>query len=307
MGIRFLLLCLLAVADCPAEMRWAVQEENDKFTSNNSDRYYTQGLRISWMNKALWHGSITQEINTPSDGGVPSGPFEGKDDLPYSGALFASLGRGYLFPERQAMASVEVKVGVIGPSALGRQAQNSFHRVIGSSALDWDRQMPDEPVVNFDAEVRRRIDLDGPEHSHWDLLVRARGSLGNLRSGLSLGAQLRFGVLDQGWGHGFIRQSNAWVDPVTANEAGYQGWHFFTDASLEVMPHDYTTSGPTFSDFEFEAPVETRPIVAQFAVGILTRLNHASFSFSVAHRTKEFSGQQGSGHAYGSFRFTFNL
>jgi hypothetical protein len=96
------------------------------------------------------------------------------------------------------MASVEVKVGVIGPSALGREAQNEFHRVIGSSALDWDRQMPDEPVVNFDAEVRRRVDLDGPENSNWDLLVRARGSLGNLRSGLCLGAQLRFGVLDQG-------------------------------------------------------------------------------------------------------------
>lgn len=307
MGIRISILCLLAVAYCPAETRWAVHEENDKFTSNNSDRYYTQGLRISWMDEALWHGAITQEINTPADGGVPSGPFAGQDDLPYSGALFLSLGRGFLFPERQAMASVEVKVGLIGPSALGREAQNSFHRVIGASDLDWDRQMPDEPILNVDAEVRRRIDLDGPEKSHWDLLVRARGSLGNLRSGLSLGAQLRFGILDQGWGHGFILQTNSWVDPVTADEAGHQGWHFFTDASFEVMPHDYATSGPVFRNFEFEAPVDPRPLVGQLAVGILTRFNHISFSFAVAQRTKEFSGQQGSGHSYGSFRFTFSL
>lgn len=307
MVARFVTLCLLAAAACPAALRWAVHEENDKFTSDNSDRYYTQGMRISWMTDSLWHGAVTQEINTPTDGGVPSGPLAGADDLPYSAVLYLSLGKGFVFPERSAMASVEVKAGVLGPSALGKQAQNNFHRLIGSTAMDWVRQMPDEPVLNVDAEARRRVDLDGAERDRWDLIVRARGSLGTLRSGVMLGAQVRYGVLDRGWGHGFIRQTNSWVDPVAADEPGRLGWHFFADASLEVMPRDYATDGPVFRDFEFEAPVETRPIVAQLAVGLLTRLDDVTFSFAVAHRTKEFSGQEGSGHAFGCFRFTFDL
>lgn len=288
-------------------MLWSVQEENDKFSTESTDRYYTQGMRISWMTETLWHGAITQEINTPSDGGFATGPYAGRDDLPYSGALFVSGGKGFLFPERSAMASVEVKVGVLGPSALGKETQNNFHRLIGSTTNDWFKQMPDEPVFNLDAEVRRRVDLDGPDRDRWDLLVRARGSIGTLRSGVTLGAQLRFGVLDHGWGHGFIRQSNSWIDPVAPDEPGRFGWHFFADASLEIMPRDYATDGPVFEDFEFDAPVETRPIVAQAAIGLMTRLDDITFSFAMVHRTKEFSDQEGSGHYFGCFRLTFGL
>ena len=277
-----------------------VQEENDKFTSDNSDRYYTQGFRICWLTQDLWHASIAQEINTPSDGPDPN-----RDDLPFSGLLTASVGRLYLIPEHHALASVELVAGVLGPSAAAHQVQNEFHKLIGSTPYDWNRQMPDEPAFNFNAEIRRRFDLDGPEVAHWDLIARARASVGTVRSGLSLGAQLRFGALDQGWGHGFLRQSNGFVDPLAADDPGRLGWCFFADGSLEIMPRDYAVDGPVFRSFEFEAPVEERPVIAQLAVGIQTRLEGFVFSFAVAHRSKEFAQQEGAGHAFGSFRLTF--
>lgn len=293
------LLPVLLAAASSAAVAWQVQEENDKFTSDNSDRYYTQGLRISWTTPDLWHGSVTQEINTPSF--RPGEP----DDMPYSGILTASVGRLFLLPEHQAMASVEGVAGVLGPSSRARQVQNGFHGLIGTSGYDWDRQMPDEPVANVNAEIRRRFDLDGADRSHWDLITRARASLGTMRSGIQLGAQLRFGALDQGWGHGYLRQTNGFVDPVGPDDPGRQGWCFFVDASVEVMPRDYAVDGPAFADFAFEAPVESRPLIAQLGVGIQTRLDGFVFSFGVANRTKEFTGQEGSGHAFGSFRLAF--
>jgi hypothetical protein len=296
---RLILLPLLLAAAASAQVAWFVQEENDKFTSDNADRYYTQGLRVCWSTPDRWHGSVAQEINTPSDRpGIP-------DDLPFSGVLTASLGRLFLLPEHRAIASVEGVAGVLGPSSRARQVQNGFHGLIGTAGYDWDRQMPDEPVANLNAEIRRRFDLDGPEVARWDLIARARASLGTLRSGVSLGAQLRFGALDQGWGHGYLRQSNSFVDPLGPEDPGRDGWCFFVDASVEVMPRDYATDGPAFADFAFEAPVESRPLVGQLGLGIQTRLDGFVFSFGVANRTKEFSGQLGSGHVFGSFRFAF--
>lgn len=293
------LLPLLLAAAASATVAWQVQEENDKFTSDNSDRYYTQGLRVCWTTADLWHGAVAQEINTPSfRPGVP-------DDVPYSGLLTASLGRLFVLPAHKALASVEGTVGVLGPSSRARQVQNGFHGLIGTSGYDWDRQMPDEPAANVDAEVRRRFDLDGDGRSNWDLIARARASLGTIRSGVMLGAQLRFGALDQGWGHGYLRQSNSFVDPLSADDPGRNAWCFFADLSVEVIPRDYAVDGPAFAPFEFEAPVDSRPLIAQFGVGIQTRLDGFTFSFGVANRTKEFSGQEGSGHAFGSFRLAF--
>jgi hypothetical protein len=296
---RFALAPLLLAAAASAGVAWQVQEENDKFTSDNSDRYYTQGLRVSWTTPDLWHGAVSQEINTPSfRPGVP-------DDMPYSGVLVVSLGRLFAMPEHKALASLEAVAGVLGPASRARQVQNGFHGLINTDGYDWDRQMPDEPVFNLNAEIRRRFDLDGPDIARWDLITRARASVGTLRSGVLLGAQLRFGALDGSWGHGYIRQSNGFVDPVGPDDPGRLGWCFFADASVEVMPRDYAVDGPAFAGFEFEAPVESRPLIAQLGLGIQTRLDGFVFSFGVAHRTKEFEGQKGSGHAFGSFRLAF--
>ncbi len=296
---RLALLPLLLAAAASADIAWYVQEENDKFTSDNADRYYTQGLRVCWSTPELWHGSVAQEINTPSDRpGIP-------DDMPFSGVLTASLGRLFLLDEGRAIASVEGVAGVLGPASRAQQVQNNFHNLIGTRGYDWQRQMPDEPVANLHAEVRRRFDLDGPDSARWDLVARARASLGTMRSGVMLGAQVRFGVLDQGWGYGYLRQSNSLVDPLRADDPGRNGWHFFADASVEVIPRDYATDGPAFADFTFEAPVESRPLVGQFGIGIQTRLEGRMFSFAISNRTKEFSGQLNSGHVFGSFRLAF--
>jgi lipid A 3-O-deacylase len=275
-----------------------ILEENDKFTSDNLDRYYTQGMRICWMDtETLRHFSVGQEIHTP---GRPSSLPIPPGDMPFSGYLYGTVGRGWRLTE-SAIASAELALGVIGPSALGEQAQNGFHRIVGSETYrGWDEQMRDEPVANARVEVRQRFDLDGPESGRWDLITRASAQLGTARAGLTLGAQLRWGVLDDGWGHGFIRQATAWVDPLSPSDQGRTGWCWFADASLEAQPREYATDGLYF---RASPSVEGRPLVGQLGLGILTRIEGFTFSFAMAFRTKEFDTQDGSGHSFGSFRF----
>lgn len=291
-------LPLLMAAGCVAETKgWMVQEENDKFTNGNSDRYYTQGLRASWSDDQLATWSFGQEINTPQDHAA-SNP---ERDLPYSAFLFVGRGKGYLFPRSQAMASVEVKVGVIGPLALGRQIQNGFHHLIGSTEYSgWDTQIPNEPAFSLEGEVRRRFHLDDPAVHRWDLIARLNLEVGNVRSGFSAGAQLRFGLLDASWGHGFLRQSTAWVDPVAPGGPRSGNWWFFVDVSADVMPRNYMTDGTAFRDSN---SVAGRPVVLQGALGVSLGLGSGTLSFAIAHRTKDFDRQDGS-HAFGSLRFS---
>ena len=66
-------------------------EENDKFAPTNKDRYYTQGLRLSFNSDENHYWALTQEINTPSDTNNSTPP---DTDLPYSGALYLTYGYG---------------------------------------------------------------------------------------------------------------------------------------------------------------------------------------------------------------------
>ena len=81
-----------AEVPAPATPRsvWVVSltEENDKFTPQNKDRYYTQGLKIAINRGDHTFFSLTQEINTPSD---TTNPNPSLDDMPYS-APFISVG-----------------------------------------------------------------------------------------------------------------------------------------------------------------------------------------------------------------------
>lgn len=276
-----------------------VQEENDKFTNGNFDRYYTQGLRVACMEDDLTHWSFGQEINTPA---AQENLIPPDDDLPYSALLYLARGKGFLFPAQQAMASIEAKIGVIGPLALGRQIQTAFHHLIGATTYrGWDSQMPNELAFSVEAEVRRRFYIDDPAVHHWDVIAHAGIELGNIRTGFITGAQIRFGLLDDSWGHGFMRQSTGWVDPVGTGGPREAWWWLFAGISAEVMPHAYMTDGTVFSQ---SRSVESRPIILQGELGLSLRLASGSFSFAVAHRSREFEAQK-STHAFGSIRYAY--
>lgn len=290
---------LLAASCTAAGVTWMVQEENDKFTNGNSDRYYTQGLRIACMDDSLTHWSLGHEINTPANQQSPDPPL---DDLPYSSLLYVARGQGFLFPRQQAMASVEAKIGVIGPLALGRQIQNGFHHLIGASEYEgWDTQMPNELAFSVSAEVRRRFYLDEPEVHHWDIVAHAGIELGNIRANFITGAQIRFGLLDDSWGHGFMRQSTGWVDHVGSGGPREAWWWLFAGVSTEVIAHAYATDGTSFSQ---SRSVDSRPVVVQGELGVSLRLASGSFSFAIGHRSREFEAQDGS-HAFGSLRYAY--
>jgi lipid A 3-O-deacylase len=296
-------------AEVPADLAprsgWVVSltEENDKFAPKNKDRYYTQGLKIALNRGDHTFFSLTQEINTPSDTSTPN-PLP--DDMPYSGALYLGWGYGGILDRggrKDCMYSLEAKLGVIGPSAGGETIQNKFHALIGTpAAAGWGTQTPDEVLLNFDGEFRRRFDLDPTGQGRRDLIARGVIELGTVRTEVLVGAQLRWGLnLDKSWGHSYIRHSNGY-DPVEilkdeSGRANFSYWAF-ADAQVEVVVRNYATDGGNFTN---SPGVIRSPVVLQCALGTTFQVHSWSATYFIAMRTKEFESQSDA-HFFGGLK-----
>lgn len=276
-----------------APSRLTFEEENDKFGSENQDRYYTQGLRFTFQTGDHAYLALGQEINTPSDTSNPNPP---DTDLAYSGALYLAYGHGHVFSRdgrNDVLASVELKVGVIGPSAGGETIQNKFHELIGQpEAAGWGTQTPNEPVVNLDGELRRRFGDD-----RLDFIARSVAQLGTLRTVFLVGGQFRYGRgLGSSWGVGTIRSNNAYLGVLTSSKQ--LRWNVYADLQAEAVIRNYATDGGHFK----ESPgVARRPVVGQASLGASVEYGDFSLSVFTAMRTYEFETQT-EAHHFGGFK-----
>ena len=278
-------------------------EENDKFAPKNKDRYYTQGMRLSFNSDEHHYWALTQEINTPSDTGT-SNPSD--LDLPYSGALYLTYGYGTVLERggrRDCLFSAEMQVGVIGPASGAANVQNKFHDLLGvSHPAGWSTQLPNEPAINANLEFKRRFDLDGSRHHLRDIIAHGQLQLGTLRTEVALGGQFRWGWdLDRSWGHGTIRHSNSYQPPQAFNLVSdgpmASSW-FFLDAQAEVIVRNYATDG---TNFVYSRSVARRALVLQVTAGTTYHFYHLSGTYFVSMRTKEFETQEAV-HLFGGIK-----
>jgi hypothetical protein len=278
----------------------SIWEENDKFAIKNKDRYYTQGLRISYQEDPHTFWSLTQEINTPSDTSNPNPP---DTELPYSAALYLTYGYGKILDrggKKDCLFIIEGDLGVIGPSALGETIQNRFHDLIGTPTTDgWGTQVPNEIVLNVDIEFRRRFLFDQSGLGLRDLITRGALQLGTMRTEAIFGAQFRWGVgFEQNWGQTFIRHGSAYNPHFSDAGLGkFSSW-FFADAQVEVVMRNYATDGTNFRE---SRSVTRNPVVGQLAIGATMCVHSVELSYYLAMRSKEFETQLDP-HYFGGFR-----
>jgi len=263
-------------------------EENDKFSFNNQDRYYTQGLRMAVNHENGFYAALTQEINTPADTLSANPPL---DDQPYSAALYFSYGHGRVLERggrRDVLFVWELQLGVVGPAAGGPTIQNGVPTSTG-----WETQQPNELVANLNLDFRKRFDLPGARPGLRDLIVRAGAELGTIRTEFILGGQVRWGRgLARSWGNTTIRQSPAF-DPVDRlrgdlTDPPVAAW-FFADAQVEVVVSNYATDG---GNFRTSRGVPREPVVGQLSLGYSFQFQRFAATLYTSVRSHEFAAQQ---------------
>lgn len=310
---------------------FTIYTENDKYFAG-TDQAYTNGLKLSYLsadlssftddsvpapvravarglgrlvpeNRAYKLGfSLGQNIYTPDDTATTAYQ---PDDRPYAGWLYGGVAFHVIDAGRDAptLDVFELNLGVVGPSALGREFQNGFHDIIDvAHAEGWDNQIDDEPGVNLIYERRWRFSTAEARHG-WgaDFIPHAGASLGNVFTYANAGAELRAGWrLPADFGSNLIRPSGD-SNSDAKHRPGF-GVFLFGAVDGRAVARDITLDGNSFSGEG--SSIDKRPLVADLYAGIGIATTHWQLRYAQAYRTKEFYGQEDR-QVFGSISVTY--
>ena len=319
-------------ADSSGDWGVSVTEENDMFDlfGDNSDRYYTQGLKISVLAPDLTFGilkgllrehagmdnptvrttaGVGQHIYTPEDLLIP---VPDPRDRPYAG--WAYLSAAAFAHQGDDLYSVEAQLGAVGPSAHAGEAQNGMHRLIeAAESLGWDHQLRDEPGFNLYAEHRRVMWKSPRPHEGMMEIIGVRTlAAGTVETSVGGGLIGRIGYnLHQDFGPQRLRPGSAGADFF---DGGEDAFYFFGGVHVRGVAHDVFLDGNVFRD---SPSVDKKPIVPEFTAGVTWntgRLLRTPFTgkslplrISYAHvwQGEQFVGQNGP-LEYGSLTLSFS-
>ncbi len=323
MGAALAAAAPAAAQDANDENDWVatLQMENEFFIpGRNDDRYYTQGLQLNVLTpsrsspiagrarnlplldpEALFRGGfvIGQNIYTPEDLTLAN---PDPTDRPYAGWLYMG-GEVMTYSEKQ-LDSLQLQVGMVGPSALGRWAQNNWHKHVNRipEAMGWDYQLKDELAFVAYGERRwRPVELwpsfragqDGrpprTEGLSLDFTPAVNLAAGTVQVSAGLGGTLRIGThLDEDFGPPRIRPA-----PSGSSFFGPSrdfAWYAYAGTETRGVARDIFLDGNTFRD---SRRVDRRPLVQEFQAGVVARVWRLRVTYANVWRTEEFRGQNG--------------
>ncbi|HKB55951.1 MAG TPA: lipid A deacylase LpxR family protein [Lacunisphaera sp.] len=311
---------------------FSIVSENDKYFAG-TDRHYTNGLKLSFLGETRVDESpaLLQKIvefvptlnnetarrqtykvgvslghNTYTPGDTDTtAPIP--DDRPYAGWLYGALTFQAQSDDARLLRVVELSLGIVGPSALGRQVQNNFHHLINvARANGWTNQLHDEPglILSWERRYRvGRIALPIPGFES-DFIARGGVSLGNIRTNVAAGFAVRVGWrLPPDFGADLIRPAGGGL--VSAHRFSA---YFFGSGETRAVARDIFLDGNTWRD---SLSVAKRPVVADLNLGLVlrmpltgARLKGLQLTYTQNYRTKEFYGQL-QRDVFGSVGITF--
>ncbi len=313
--------------------------ENDLFYGQ--DRYYTNAVQMRLISPDLSSIAENQMLpggfsrflsNVPFPGSRSASQFNlslglgqhiytpedtqerdpAPDDRPYAGYLYGLL--ALHAKQYNRLDTLELAAGIIGPSALGEQAQNGVHRMRGiNTAKGWDHQLKDEPTAMLTWTRIWRLNPERDPGWGFDLLPRMGISLGTPFTNASVGGDLRFGWnLPPDYGSSAIRPGSG-INAPAGDEApsplkSYGLWdnisaYAFVGCEGRAVAYNSFLDGNLWKD---SPSVDKFPFVADLSAGLALNIYSTSLTYTYVHRTNEFHGQ-GSGQDYGSITMGYTF
>jgi len=344
------LLSLFALAGPGAAQdarEWRLYVENDKFDflGDNSDRYYTNGLRLEipggpqTLESAFLPGvthddwcrllcgdaaeedvvagfSVGQNMYTPAIITIARPqPY----DRPWAGLAYVSRFAAARSTDRalglqvQRQDRLEATLGVVGPASLAGPTQIEWHRLFGwDHPAGWDNQLRNEPVLQLQYATARRWPPD--DGGHFDVIPRVRANAGNALVSLEAEATVRIGWNLAGFGP--TTSPMAPPPPPLLRGEGLAGsgggrWlrsaNLFARAGVKAVAHSIFLDGNTFASNDIR--IERTPIVSEWAAGVEANLvGPLWLSYQYVERSSEFTsplGGKAPGHRFGSMTFAY--
>ena len=290
-------------------------QENDLVV--RTDRHYTQGLRVNWLSAereadcdvwfarwatklpdlranfaaVRWGTGFGQSIYTPTDLQLTTLQL---GDRAYAGFLYVPFvlqRRGMTTKDNPVLDHWELDLGIIGPQALGDEAQNTVHRIRHiPESRGWANQLQTEPGIALKFQRTWRYPLGDDAGFSVQALPHWGASFGTSLTYLAVGGQLRTGFrVPRDFGIGTIDSlspgSGGWA------KSAWPGWGAFIFAGVEgrvIGWNNFLEGGLLHAGHR----VPAHPLVGDVKFGVALAFKRWDLSFTQVARTKEFLGQK---------------
>ena len=333
-----LIVCSGAAASEKAEnySTFVFYFENDLF--GNTDEYYTSAFKLSWISKGfadsstrggspewlrwftakmptadrkdLYHTvalSLGQSIYTPKN--IDTAQLL-EDDRPYAG--WSYLAAALQTKNIDFLNTLELNIGIVGPSSLAEQSQKITHKWLGDSEPQgWDNQINDELGLMIAWQLFWRVASKSVGHHGlaYDVIPHAGITVGNVLTYANAGGEIRFGYnLPADFGSSLIRPGAATVAPVSTRgprlgAASHFGVTFFAGVDGRAVARNIFLDGNTFRD---SASIDKNYLVADISAGVSVIFKKFKLTYTQVYRTEEFQGQDG-GELFGSINLAYTF
>ena len=196
--ILFLVFSALASQE-KFSREFKVQTDNDLYISTEEDKYYTNGLFLSYkylstkksekLHKKIIQWSLGHEMYSPFKAVLRDPEAH---DRPFAAYLFGSLSYHFIFKNNQNLKTT-LQFGVLGKNAFGRELQDFVHDIYGyKRAIGWAYQIKSALGLNLNLAYLKRIGINSTKRI--DLNFAANSRVGSIYTDVSLGFLSRIGL-----------------------------------------------------------------------------------------------------------------
>lgn len=283
--ISFLFFINLAYAE---NAHWSLHEENDFFNfTNNNDRNYTQGVRITRHDSERDY-FIGQHFYTPGNKQIKEVQL---NDRPYAGWLYVGASE-----RLERSATVEdlftLQIGIVGPQAYAKETQRWVHDLLKNrQAQGWDNQLKNEPGIIFQA-VRN---VQHYRNSFFDIFSYFGGDLGNVFTQAKVGNQLRLG---------YNLPERLTENPLSPTSLKKDlSIYLYGIAESRAVARNMFLDGNLFADSH---SVTKHWLVSDLGGGLAIGIDDFIISYEYIYRTAEFQ-EKYEPYQFGSINIRWNL
>ena len=290
--------------------------ENDTWTG--TDRHYTSGLKFGFgatterVSPLLRFIRWLKDCETDSTAGEYCGSphvgiFVGQNmytprsittaapqpaDRPWAAWLY--LGAAAQYVTGRSMTTAELDIGVVGPTAFGKEVQTAWHAlpfINAPAPQGWDNQLPHEAgfILSF---LRKNRYGNGP----LQVIPHAGFSLGTIITHARAGGMVRIGKNMTGFGPDSIEPGGSALQNTphaseTERRRGFEIYGFI-GADARYVVRNVFLDGTLFRD---SPNVDRHNFVYDLSRGISARCGPFRFALTRVSRSEEFTTPFGGG------------
>ena len=300
--------------------RVTIIEENPTFALFGRDRHYTNGFKLAitsgqLADESIWNAPIrllreiyvfapptadtddrlewtpaAQDIFTAQD---HTHKFADSNDRPFAGWLYAGFNWIQNVDDQQ-LTSFEVQAGIVGPWAIARQVENTYHEIVNIGKVHaWRFQLGNEfGAVGF-WDRRWRFNHDLGNGYSWEVIPGVELAAGNIFTYAGVNALVRWGRgLKADWGPDMIRPGYAGTSYFSAKRGGVPlGFSVYLGTQGRLVAQNIFLDGNTF---QHSRSVDKEIAVADALAGVeIFYKDYLRGGFTFMLRSNEFTKQRG--------------